>query len=353
MLNLLVETKNEYTAQLINILKLLIFDGLRGIYKEALELNKNDLNSKNILRQFQELLKDIPSWDKDKVNEVTNYIMNSTHSTGFLQKLLKATIKANIVILMYNPMNITQKPIDPKYYNSILLSTFIHKVYIECAREFYNNPYLLYHNYQPIDIKRNQRDSLNIIKDCIKESIRKLLPLNHVLESYLADDVMKENDNIEQHVTEVEKRNLEKVIEKDLNNNNMKEDNIMEDNIIKENNNNMDEEVKLNGGRFDEIIKEKEKENDIIDKSNSDEKTLGSKILDILENDDATSENFQIDDEKINMKEINLKDKENELLKKENELLKKEKKINNDIDLETSINYEMEDNFNYHEIFTN
>jgi len=35
MLNLFVETKNEYTTHLINILSPLIFEGIQSIYKDA------------------------------------------------------------------------------------------------------------------------------------------------------------------------------------------------------------------------------------------------------------------------------------------------------------------------------
>jgi hypothetical protein len=39
MLNFLVETKQEYTTQLINILTPLIFEGLTSIYSEVLSIS--------------------------------------------------------------------------------------------------------------------------------------------------------------------------------------------------------------------------------------------------------------------------------------------------------------------------
>ena len=51
----------------------------------------------------------------------------------------------------------------------IKLSDFIHRVYIECV-ENSNNPYLLYHVYEPIDLRK--RESINIIKESIRESIK-------------------------------------------------------------------------------------------------------------------------------------------------------------------------------------
>ena len=41
---------------------------------------------------------------------------------------------------------------------------FIHLVYIECARAFYNTPFLFSHRDSPIDIKRNQTEILKNIQ---------------------------------------------------------------------------------------------------------------------------------------------------------------------------------------------
>ena len=53
-------------------------------------------------------------------------------------------------------MNIQKKYID------IPMNKFIHKCYIECARQFYSSPYLFYHEIKSIDKKRNQRDSYDL-----------------------------------------------------------------------------------------------------------------------------------------------------------------------------------------------
>ncbi len=161
MLNFLVETKNEYTTHLINILTPLIFEGLQSIYIEAKDIAGPD----NVLKIFQSFLKRVPKWNQSIIEKETNRIINSSHSYGWLNDLIKATLKANLIVLIFNPTIKTQNKIDNSFYQNINIHDFIHKVYIECARDIWNNPYLLYHNYQPIEIKRNQRDCMNIIKD--------------------------------------------------------------------------------------------------------------------------------------------------------------------------------------------
>ena len=164
MLNLLVETKNEYTIHLINILTPLIFEGFQSIYKDASKIAKNN----QILKIFQDFLRKIPDWNQHTIDKETQRIINSSNSYEWMNNLIKATIKANIIILMYNPSINIKQQINPNYYQNIKINQFIHKIYIECAREFWNNPYLLYHDYSHIEIKRNLRDCFNIIKESIK-----------------------------------------------------------------------------------------------------------------------------------------------------------------------------------------
>jgi len=56
MSNFLVETKNEYTTHLINILSPLIFEGLQSIYKEAIQI----AGTNDILKILQSFLKRVP-----------------------------------------------------------------------------------------------------------------------------------------------------------------------------------------------------------------------------------------------------------------------------------------------------
>ena len=212
MLNFLVETKQEYTTQLVNILTPLIFEGLNSIYTEVVAISIPD----NILKNFQCFLQRIPKWNNDIINRETSRIMNNTKSFSWLEDLIKATLKANIVVLTYNPSFRQQVKVDPSLYQNIKIEDFIHKVYIECARELWNNPYLFYHLYPPIELKRNQRDTVALIKDCIKEAIRKLLPVKHILQIYLGEEMEEEILNFEEPISEAEQNNISKMIKKDL-----------------------------------------------------------------------------------------------------------------------------------------
>lgn len=268
MLNFLVETKQEYTTQLINILTPLIYEGLQSIYNEILNISSNDSTLKN----FQYSLQKIPKWNNDIIHKETMRIMNNSKSFSWLEDLIRATLKANIVVLTYNPTVKTQIKVDPLLYQNIKIEDFIHKIYIECAREFWNNPYLFYHSYTPIELKRNQRDCIAIIKDCVKEAIRKLLPVKHILKIYLNEDLETADEDIDVSIPEKYKSQLNKLVNMDLHGN--------------ENENIKSKPIQTEVSMIDKAVNNDSptSENLNSDNSISSNATVGSKILDIINN---------------------------------------------------------------------
>ena len=274
MINLLVETKNEYTTHLSNILTPLIYQGLLSIYNEAKNIVNNNGETNMILKIFQSCLKSILTWNTITIDKATNAILTSSQSYEWLNDLIKATLKSNLMVLIYNPSCNNQTKIDPSLYQSIKTSEFIHRVYIECARELWNNPYIMYHDYPPIEIKRNQRDCIIIIKESIKESLRKLLPVKHILQVYLGEDINcnKCDDNFDKVISDVEENYLPKLINKDLNNFN------------KNLNYNIDKNIK---------------------KNNNTEKSQGSIILDIINNSTLDNQSIKNNLDSSNLQQIN------------------------------------------------
>ena len=176
-INLLVELKKEYTIQLLNILSPIIFDGLKSIYDKAKATQEND----SILKTFQNLLKRIPKWNDTLLKEEYQRILSKTTHIPWLVDLIKAVIKANMNILTVNN-------ISPELYKDINILNFIHAVYIECAREFWIDPYLFYHDNTNIELKRNNIKIFETIKIATENAIRRILPMKIILNKYLGID---------------------------------------------------------------------------------------------------------------------------------------------------------------------
>ena len=369
MINFFVEKKNEYTINLVNVLSPLIYEGLTSIYTEALNVSNC---ADNILKVFQSFLRKIPKWTPEMIKQETDRILKNSKSVNWLSNLVKATIKANMIILTYNPHLKLQNKIDPKYYKNINLEDFIHKIYIECARELWNNPYLMYHQYPPIELKRNQRDTIILVKDAIKEAIRRLLPLKELLEIYLDDELELNNiPDFDRTITEIGERNIQKLINEDLKDdlkNNLKDD--LKNNLKEELDNKLNQyEIKQQGGNDNES-------QTLI------QKDLNSKILDIINNDKTNDENINSKKEIANIHSENYTNNSSSdtSINKQNKTLsdtsdskshhtnnlkmtggniedKIKKVLENDLgasDLETSLSYRPETNDKeYQEIFAN
>jgi hypothetical protein len=182
-MNFLIETKQEYTIHLVNSIYPLIYDGLQNIYEEAKKTAKNN----DELKIFQILLSSVPKWNSNIIDAEYQRIIRLNNLGKTIEELLKAVIKANIVVLTntnidYNEQLLKELNIQDDFKN------FIHLVYIECARAFYNTPFLFSHRDSPIDIKRNQTEILKNIQECIKNAIRKMIPLQVTIKTYLENN---------------------------------------------------------------------------------------------------------------------------------------------------------------------
>ena len=204
--NLLIELKNEYTSHLESILTPVIFEGLESIYKTV----KDNTEDKSILKTFQKCLQSIPKWNEARLTKEYSRIKKRTLKTPWLVDLVKAVIKTNVKILAL-------KDISPEDYQDINMLNFIHLVYIQCAREFWNDPFLFYHDYSALDIKRNNKEIISLINKSIRTAIRKILPMKIILERYLGED--KSNDkefDFSANMENNEKINIPLLLEKNL-----------------------------------------------------------------------------------------------------------------------------------------
>ena len=79
MVTLLVELKNEYTSQIVNILSPLIFQGIQSIYAEAQAIVKVNGDRNNTLKIFQSCLKSISDWNQITIENETIRIVQSSY----------------------------------------------------------------------------------------------------------------------------------------------------------------------------------------------------------------------------------------------------------------------------------
>lgn len=194
---LFIEIKNEYSEHLIETLTPYIYEGLTSIYREAVKIADETNNKDKTLLIFQKLLQSIDHWNQIRIDDETNRIKQLSRTVDYFDDLVKAVIKSNIILLAYS--NTISNVIGQTFYNTFSTASFIHRCYTECGKDAHNNPYLFFHDIDPMDYKRNQIIIQQHIQSGITRAVRKILPISLILKEYLVNSI-----NIIQEPTKIE-----------------------------------------------------------------------------------------------------------------------------------------------------
>ena len=212
-MNVLADAKEEYTRQLISVISPEIYVGIKSIY-DAAQSHCSKIKDKNVLKKFQVLLSSVPQWNQSKVEAEFERIVKKT-DCDFIEDLITAVFVSHTKVLSSIKLKKNNKTIP---VNVPVGAYFIHKCYIECARNFWRKAWLLDNTARSIDIQRNVSDSERLIQESIKETIRKLLPVRYILKEYIDQDYTDDeiNDNIEESLSKTARNNLRKLVRNEL-----------------------------------------------------------------------------------------------------------------------------------------
>jgi len=183
-INILVDAKKEYTDLLISNLRTSIYEGIKSFYDDSKALCDEDNTPDNVLMSFQKSLENIPKWSQELINREYNNIVQKS-DCDWIEDLITAIFVSHTKVLTIihkgrRNVKINLKIPKPEHFS--------HLCYIECAREFYKHPYLFSETVSKIDYQRNMRDCEGIISEAIRETIRKNLPVKHILQEYCSRD---------------------------------------------------------------------------------------------------------------------------------------------------------------------
>nr|UZT29015.1 hypothetical protein [Nucleocytoviricota sp.] len=179
-LSVLIESKNEWCARLVNLLTPCIFDGLKSIYDESLKICKEEGELEKYLMTFQNLLTAVPKWSPEIIGKEVQNIIDKT-KCGYIEDLISCVHIAHLKSLTSSRVGTHQKKIDIDIPN---LQNFIHKTYINTARKIYSNIFLYELNQVPLQKQKNNREIEYIIKECILNTIRENIPVEQILRAY-------------------------------------------------------------------------------------------------------------------------------------------------------------------------
>ena len=228
-LAVLVDAKTEYTNQLTNLCKSRMYSCIQQLFK--LSKQECEENSSDTFSTFQKKLALIPSWDSEKIKSEYDQLLISSNC-DWLDELLTAVFMSHSRILS----SVSSKSKQPQVSLDVpSFETFMHQCYIDIARCFWKSPYLFDDTVSSYDYQRNRRDCELMIEKTIGESLRKQLPVKHLLKNYLGEDLkLMKSVAVEKDMNDEEKENLRNMVKKEIKNNTPQEEEEKEEKEVKE-----------------------------------------------------------------------------------------------------------------------
>ena len=251
------QAKVEYTNQLVDVLYPHMYDGVKSIYEESKVIHRKK-TSTPILLLFRELLEKVPIWNSEIIESECSRIMNNS-KCDWIDDLITAVFISHTKILTsigpnssFNKINVT----IPK------TTSFIHKSYVNLARELWKNPYLFNENVPGHEFQRNSKEIENIIKQCVEGTIRQLLPIKEILrehlDTYENDNSATSKEDIKKLLKEELQELKNSIINSDNNDNDNDNDNDNEspeeDNSFKITREDLNEDLNEKSGEIKELV---------------------------------------------------------------------------------------------------
>ena len=203
------QAKIEYTKQLKDVLINPMYNKMYYLYQESKEKYANNTHE-SIFNIFRIKIQDIPKWNNDIIEDELLKIIE-TSRCDWLEDLVTAVFISHTKVLA----SIGNSKYNKKINLTIpLLTNFIHKCYINFARDIWKNPFLFDENQSSSDYQNNIKTIEELIKESIDLTIRKLLPVKEILRDHLEknNDNEEEVENEEDEKDKNKTKNLQKIL---------------------------------------------------------------------------------------------------------------------------------------------
>lgn len=213
----LIESRNEWSVRLLNILTPLVISGFNSIWKDAYTTATRHNEASKYLMTFQNYLSQIPKWSTAIVQAEVERIIDKS-GCNYLEDLLSCVHIIQLKTLSCVRVGQRQKKVEIEIPS---LASFIHNVYINCARKIYTNVYLFEADIPSLQVQKNNRELEMIIRECLMNTVRESVPTERILRAYMDETVEEDvetkeeivqtpNDNDEEEKVSEQMKSLDK-----------------------------------------------------------------------------------------------------------------------------------------------
>jgi hypothetical protein len=177
----LYESRNEFTARLVNLLAPHMIHGFQTMFNEAWKLCSENDETDKYLMTFQNFLSRVPKWNSTIISTECDRIKEAS-SCNYLEELIACVHVVQLKSLTCMRVGMKNKKINVDVPKA---TEFIHNAYIHAARKLYANMYLYEKTANTLATQRNRREIELIVKECILNAMRDSIPIEKLIRSYM------------------------------------------------------------------------------------------------------------------------------------------------------------------------
>lgn len=199
----LYESRNEFTARLVNILTPHVIEGVRSIFDEAWKLCADNDEESKYLMTFQNFLSRVPKWNATIIEQECARIKERS-SCNYIEELIACVHVVQLKSLTCMRVGMKNKKVNVDVPKA---TDFVHNVYINVARKLYTNVYLFERNVHSLQAQRNRREIEIIVQECIMNAMRDTIPIEKLLKIYM-DPTIEEDVEISETTNVISRETL-------------------------------------------------------------------------------------------------------------------------------------------------
>lgn len=180
-INTILESRNEWSARLINILTPIMHRSIDSIFNDAKNQCKINKTPDKTLQVFQSYLLRIKSWNPEIINNECKNIIEKS-KCNYLPDIISNVHIAQLKALTATRTGQKQKKIQLTIPD---LPNFIHKCYIHCSVAIYTTVYNYNPKAEPLEILKGRDEIKKIIQQSIVNTIRESIPIESIIAAYM------------------------------------------------------------------------------------------------------------------------------------------------------------------------
>jgi hypothetical protein len=176
-MEVLNDAERRYSRKLVDAMLPEIIEVLVTMWEDT----KKETKDRKFVENYRQNLRKIKSeWSNVKVKE---HVSNILKQCPLFPRLIAAVFVIHVKILSSIRIDKSSKKINLKLPSN---DVFVHTSFIECARDLYDDPYVITDEKSPSE--RREELTRRFTK-CIRETIENLVPLEDIMNSYFPKDI--------------------------------------------------------------------------------------------------------------------------------------------------------------------